>query len=536
MELSLDWNRLLHNGRRKDKSKNEMIFGADKWGLKEVAGGREEIERDYDRILFLAPTRRLSDKTQVFPLEQNDSVRTRLTHSYEVSNLARSIGTQLAYENTSLFSGAEDTKRDGHLTRTLPSLLAAIGLAHDLGNPPFGHQGERAIQDWFSANADKVFPIEDGGIPHIYNDFIKFDGNSQTIRLLTQLQVLNDKFGINLTYATLSAMLKYPQSSAYIAKKNGDIQSWEKDNIGSSVKCPYTKATWKKHGYFHSEAHIIEDVWKETELMEGVRHPITYIMEACDDIAYSVLDAEDIVKKGLASFHDLINHLQHYMECTLEEIQKDTYLSESEKVARLTEIKEKFKLIESTIDASKKKHKEFSDSSLDLTPAELNDVSMQMFRVFAMSKLVGSVTESFAANLHLLMDINKPLKDLMSICSASELCKALKNFDYKWGYKNKSVLKLELEGHNYIHSLMDMLWVGIRGRLSSSQPESSRTPFGEYAYGRVSENYRRVFEDKSNTLPDTYKEAQLLTDAISGMTDSYLIDLHNELKALYKKR
>ncbi|WP_394239964.1 dGTP triphosphohydrolase [Vibrio astriarenae] len=531
----MDWSRLLHNGRRKDKFQiHDTVFGKDNWGIKEAPGMREEIERDYDRILFLAPTRRLSDKTQVFPLEQNDSVRTRLTHSYEVSNLARSIGTQLAYEHDSLFSGNDDINRDGKLTRTLPALLAAIGLAHDLGNPPFGHQGESAIQDWFADKANSIFPKEDGKTPHIYYDFIKFDGNSQTIRLLTQLQVLNDKFGINLTYGTLAAMLKYPQSSAYVARKNEAIQSWKEENQNSSKVCPYTKATWKKHGYFFSEAHIIEDVWKETGLNEGVRHPITYVMEACDDIAYSVLDAEDIVKKGLASFHDLINHLTHYMECSRDKLKNDTKLSDSEKEASLAELNEKFKIIESTIESSNKKHKEFSKPALNLTPAELNDVSMQMFRVFAMGKLVGSVTESFVANSDKLMDTSKPIKDLMSISSANELCDALKNFDYKWGYKNKSVLKLELRGHNYIQSLMDMLWVGIRGRLSSHKPEGSRTPFGEYAYGRISENYRRVFEDNSNELPEEYKEAQLLTDAISGMTDSYLIDLHDELKALYK--
>lgn len=513
--IILDWDKLLHNGRRKDKSNSKLTFG-ESWGLKEKSSAREEIERDYDRILFLAPTRRLADKTQVFPLEQNDSVRTRLTHSHEVSNLARSIGTQLAYEHASLFSENANLTREGKLTRTLPSLLAAIGLAHDLGNPPFGHRGENAMQDWFAAKSESIFPKQDGEIPYIYNDFIKFDGNSQTIRLLTQLQVLNDKFGVNLTYATLAAMIKYPQSSQYIAQRNEDKND--------------KRPTWSKHGYFYSEAQIVEDIWTETGLSEGVRHPLTYIMEACDDIAYSVLDAEDIIKKGLASFHDLINHLKHYMKCATAELKDSKTLTVEQK----NEKKAKFKLIRNTIKSSRKKHLEFSDNSLNLTPSELNDVSMQMFRVYAMSELVPAVTDAFAQNITLLMDNEKPIKDLISLSNASELCEALKKFDNKWGYKNKSVLKLELEGHNFIHSLMDMLWIGIHGRLCRSQPEDSKTPFGEYAYGRISENYRRVFEDKNNQLPDAYKEAQLLTDAISGMTDSYLIGLHNELIALNK--
>ena len=529
----MNWNRLLHNGRRKDKAEKSLLsFGEGSWGLKETKGTREEIERDYDRILFLAPTRRLSDKTQVFPLEQNDSVRTRLTHSYEVSNLARSIGTQLAYEHASLFSVSEHPDREGELTRIIPSLLAAIGLAHDLGNPPFGHQGESAIQAWFKTKGKEFFPKEDGKIPYIYNDFMYFDGNSQTIRLLTQLQILNDKFGINLTYATLSAMLKYPQSSTYVAEKNEALRSSQKENI--SEEYSHTKTTWKKHGYFYSEARIIEDIWKETGLAEGIRHPLTYVMEACDDIAYSVLDAEDIVKKGLASFHDLMNHLKHYMTCELNKVTNDKKLSESEKEEKQANLEEKFKLILETIEESQRKHDEFSAPSLNLTPRELNDMSMQMFRVSAMNKLVSSITKAFADNIERLMDKKEPVKDLMSISNACELCEALKLFDYKWGYKNKSVLKLELEGHNYIYNLMDMLWIGIHGRLNKDNSGNSTTPFGEYAYGRISENYRRVFEDKSNELPDRYKEAQLLTDAISGMTDSYLIDLHDELKALYK--
>ncbi|MCR9845939.1 dGTP triphosphohydrolase [Vibrio antiquarius] len=529
----MSWNKFFHNGRRKDKSEGNKTFGTDAWGVLGVENSREEIERDYDRILFLALTRRLSDKTQVFPLEQNDSVRTRLTHSHEVANLARSIGTQLAYEHTGLFDD-DSSERQWSITRVLPSLLAGIGLAHDLGNPPFGHQGESAIQDWFKNKSLDIFPHEGGKIPNEYNDFIQFDGNSQTIRLLTQLQILNDKFGINLTYGMLAAMLKYPQSSKYVADRKEAIAAWaEEESQGPSPKKP----TWKKHGYFYSESEIIKDVWEETGLKEGVRHPLTYVMEACDDIAYSVLDAEDIVKKGLASYHDLINHLTYYIsdDCAKARIKKDkSDLSDDEVDTLVHELKPRFDVIQATIDASKSKHNKFSNPSLGLTPAELNDMSMQMFRVYAIGNLVQHTTQAFVDNFDGLCPNENPHKDLMSLSIASELCDALKDFDLKWGYKNKSVLKLELEGHGYIQGLMDMLWVGIHGKLDSDDPKDSSTPFGKYAYGRISENYRRVFEDEDNDLPDAYKEAQLLTDAISGMTDSYLIDLHDELKQLHR--
>lgn len=505
----MDWNQLLNSVRRKTKHGLEGKIEPSqeiKCGMNENKEQREEIERDYDRILFLAPTRRLADKTQVFPLEQNDSVRTRLTHSYEVSNLARSVGTQLVYEYPEIFKDYNLDKRNGNLTRSVPSLLAAIGLAHDLGNPPFGHQGEKAIQTWFfkKSVSENIFSLKDKSAYGIYNDFIKFDGNSQTIRLLTQLQILNDKFGVNLTYATLSALIKYPQSSDFIERKK--IESEE--------------VTWNKHGYFFSEKDIIEDVWNETGLKEGVRHPLTYVMEACDDIAYSVLDAEDIVKKGLASYYDLINHLECYVSCNNNSNDKN-----------------KLDVISALCKVSKDKYKEFSHSELNLTPSELNDLSMQMFRVYAIKVLIESVANAFIKNLKNLMVDGNVIPDLMSLGKGSLLCNALKKFDKKWGYKNKEVLKLELSGYNYICGLMDMLWIGIHGRLNDEGNKfKSNTPFGEYVYGRISENYRRVFESKNNELPVDYKEAQLLTDAISGMTDSYLISLYNELFALQEYR
>lgn len=477
----MQWNLLLNNSRRKDCEKNTTRSRGDS---KNEGSGREEIERDYDRILFLAPTRRLADKTQVFPLEQNDSVRTRLTHSYEVSNLARSIGTQLAFDKAHIFADNKLETRNSKLERVIPSLLAAIGLAHDLGNPPFGHQGEKAIQHWFNINR-KFFPEND----ERYNDFFYFDGNSQTLRLLTKLQILNDRYGINLTYATLASVIKYPRSSH------------------SST----SNQNWKKHGFFYSEKEIVEEVWEETGLGEGLRHPLTYIMEACDDIAYSVLDAEDIVKKGLASFQDLIQHLESYSkECRDNTAAVD--------------------VVNTVIRLSLDKFNEFKKNKL--TPSELNDVSMQMFRVFAITELVKAVLSCFEDKLQSFMSISEQPKDIISNSDGVILCKALKEFDMKWGYTNKSVLKLELEGFNYIHNLMNMLWLGVHGRLDKKSGLFWDTPFGNYAYRRISENYRRIFEDENNVLPVSYKEAQLLTDAVSGMTDSYLISLHNELEAM----
>lgn len=141
----LIWEKLLNGSRRKAIAGKTRSLG--------TAVGREEFERDYDRILFAAPTRRLADKTQVFPMEEHDSVRTRLTHSHEVSNLARSIGMRLAFDHAEEVFGPDHERLK--VKRNVPALLAAVGLAHDLGNPPFGHQGEASMQDWFRALAER---------------------------------------------------------------------------------------------------------------------------------------------------------------------------------------------------------------------------------------------------------------------------------------------------------------------------------------------------------------------------------------------
>jgi dGTPase len=420
------------------------------------------MERDYDRILFSAPTRRLADKTQVFPMEPNDYVRTRLTHSYEVSNLARSIGVLLAFEHTDMVFGPDNERLQ--VKRNVPSILAAAGLAHDLGNPPFGHQGEIAIQQWFAKEfAEKT----------LNEDFLKFDGNAQTFRLLTRLQVLNDDFGLNLTVGSLAALVKYP--SVYGSK-----------NLGG----------FKKHGIFKSEETIISEVWKHTGLREGVRHPFAYVMEACDDIAYSIIDAEDTVKKGYASFYDLIDHLES--SAGEDSVTRDV------------------------IDFSRKKNADFRNA--DLSSRELNDISMQMFRVKAIAEMVGSATNTFVANVSKMLDESiQPGFELIKASTSAQLCSAVKAFDLRHGFLHRDVLRLELHGSNYIKSMMSMLWSAI------STPNAEEHPFKRYVFGEISENYRRVY---NTTDKSTYYQCQLLCDAISGMTENYLIKKHAEFKAV----
>ena len=446
----LIWDKLLTPMRRKAIGGGSESIGT---GI-----GREEVERDYDRILFAAPTRRLADKTQVFPQDPSDSVRTRLTHSHEVSNLARSIGVRLAYEHRKEVFG--DYADEAKVERTVPAVLAAAGLAHDLGNPPFGHQGEASMGQWCRDHTKDIEKdIEDA------KDFNEFNGNCQTFRLLSRLQILNDSYGINLTCATLATMMKYPVFSNHCSG-------------------------FKKFGLFQTERDVAKDVWKETGLDEGIRHPLVYVMEACDDIAYSVIDAEDTVKKRYASFNDLMDVLSNSSS----------------------------NLIKSVVDAVVRKNKEFRGEKL--SPAELDELSMQMFRVKAVAEMVKAATDTFVQHIDDILDVTIDREfEIIGQSDAADLCNRLKDFDRSKGYEHPDVLRLELRGHNFITQTMDWLWRSL----------NSDGRFEDYAYSRISENYRRVYEAAGESKSD---KLHLVCDTLSGMTERYLISTHDELKGL----
>ncbi len=444
----LTWDKLLTPQRRKTMRDGPESIG--------TAVGREQVERDYDRVLFAAPTRRLADKTQVFPQDPNDSVRTRLTHSHEVSNLARSIGVRLAYDHRQeVFGDYADKER---VERTVPAVLAAAGLAHDLGNPPFGHQGEESMRQWCRRHAKDADSAA---------DFHGFDGNCQTFRLLTRLQILNDSFGLNLTCATLATLMKYPVFS----------------------KC---LKGFKKFGLFETEREAAEDVWQATGLAEGVRHPLAYVMEACDDIAYSVIDAQDTVRKRFASFNDLID-----------------VLGDSDD-----------KLTRDVVAAARTKNEEFRKERL--SPSELDELSMQMFSVKAIAEMVKAATLTFVSNVNGIMaaTIDRQF-EIVKQSEAADLCRRLKEFDRVNGFDHPDVLRLELYGHNHITQVMDWIW------RSLNNPEGR---FENYVRSRISENYRRVYEDTKKSESD---RLHLLCDAVSGMTDSYLVSIHDELSEVW---
>ena len=234
---------------------------------------RTEFQRDYDRLIFSAPFRRLQNKTQVFPLPGSIFVHNRLTHSLEVSCVGRSLGNKIASELLKLHPELHDT----HISE-IGSIVSAACLAHDLGNPPFGHSGEKAIGTYFSEGKGRTLQAYLSAKE--WDDFTHFEGNANAFRLLTHQFQGRRPGGFVLTYATLAAIVKYPFSSQLAGSK-------------------------QKFGFFTSEeeafqkiAHELglKKISKEGEPLKYCRHPLVYLVEAADDICYQMMDIEDAHK------------------------------------------------------------------------------------------------------------------------------------------------------------------------------------------------------------------------------------------------
>lgn len=246
-----------------------------------IEQSRSAFEQDYDRIIFSHPFRRLQDKTQVHPLPEHDFVHTRLTHSLEVSSVGRSLGRK---------AGEEVLKKHPELAADFSAfdfgaVVAAASLAHDLGNPPFGHAGEDSISDFFSQHEGLSFK---GKVSEEeWADLISFEGNAQGFRLIN-----SNQYGLKLTMATLGAFTKYPCQSLFPSRDK-------------------SKKSQKKFGYFQSEKEIFKQVaqqlgLKQTSDYSWCRHPLTFLVEAAVDICYSIIDLEDGCRLGLVTFEETV--------------------------------------------------------------------------------------------------------------------------------------------------------------------------------------------------------------------------------------
>lgn len=447
---------------------------------------RSVFQQDYDRLLFSTPVRRLADKTQVWPMDENDGVRTRLTHSHEVANLARSIGTRA-------FMGARERFRDGAgepvgLGETIQPMLLAIGLGHDLGNPPFGHQGEAAIGRWFQRRAAWIFTHTKEGcaelpqpVPEALRpEFTEFDGNPQSLRLLTKLQTHIDGIGLDLSAATLAAGLKYP---VHISNRDKN------------------RALAKKCGYFESECDVVDWIRDATGLLEGQRHPLTWIMEACDDIAYSVLDVDDLLKKGMMSPDDVLVILRRKIG------QHST----------VTEIASRFAVVEAK----------------DLVPEIQRDIKIQYLRALLIKELIGHASKAFVAHSEAIFEYHHE-KALMD---DSPLCEELKTVAQQNAFAHPAVLRAEAQGAAAVDDLMTALWEAISDRKDQPNLRSKRrSARAKYVFSLISPNYieQAVISSKLEgpASGQRYRELRLLTDMVSGMTDSFAMKFWKDVSSV----
>lgn len=420
---------------------------------------RSEFERDYDRLIFASPFRRLQDKAQVFPLEHNDFVRTRLTHSLEVSTLGRSLGRQVA-------ARIRQERGEELLSDDVGTIVATTCLAHDIGNPPFGHFGESVIQAWFKTFFQNHPDITKALTPAQQNDFLNFDGNAQGLRILTFLQSLGHDNGLNLTAATLASFMKYVVPSDRIQKQ---------------------PKSHSKVGYFQSEAAKVAKV-RALVGLEEVRHPLVYLMEAADDIAYSVVDVEDAFKKRVLSSDLFLAALE------------DGHLP-----AEQQWLVDKFKrrLVDQTVPREER-----------LTSA------IQWFRIDSIGIMFQAVVEQFSADYEAILEGTLE-SELMERSSAKILHGLLKKVGKEHIYGAPEILKLEVFGDRVIRGLLERF-------VPASLVEKPKLNTLEgKLYALMSPSMRSLQE--RHTQRTTYDRLQLALDHICGMTDTYAVMMYEQL-------
>ncbi len=287
----MNWRQLISNKR----------FGLE--DLHEVRkDDRTEFQRDYDRLIFSAPFRRLQNKTQVFPLPGSIFVHNRLTHSLEVSCVGRSLGSTIAIKLLAKHPELAET----HISE-IGAIVSAACLAHDLGNPPFGHSGERAISTYFSEG--KGLALKEQFSSMEWEDLTHFEGNANAFRLLTHQFEGRRKGGFVMTYSTLASIVKYPYSSQLAGKKS-------KFGFFITEEDDYRKIA--------DELGIIR-VSKEGEASKYVRHPLVFLVEAADDICYQMMDIEDAHKLKLLTTRETIGLFESFFDEKRKNRAKEIY-------------------------------------------------------------------------------------------------------------------------------------------------------------------------------------------------------------------
>lgn len=474
----MNWEQLLSTKRNRGGSgKNRYVRNTDL---------RSEFEKDYHRIIGSASFRRLQDKTQVFPLDKSDFIRTRLTHSLEVSSFAKSLGQNIG-ENILVYK--KDPSFTPRMKEDICSILQCAGLIHDIGNPPFGHFGEDTIREWFQKNLPVMeyhgTPIDTILTPQMREDFYHFEGNAQALRLVSKLHFLVDENGMNLTYALLSTIIKYPVSSLEMNPKSGDIKD-------------------RKMGYYFADQEIFGDISKETGT-NGKRHPLTFILEAADDIAYKTADIEDAFVKGFLSYHKLLEELTE-----LQELYFRGGGGGFQPADKLTELYLR----------AKEMHVE--------NPEEY---AIKNWIVRVQGFVINCATYGFTSNYQAIMQGTYG-HDLFYQTFAEKLMDLLGDLAFREVFTSEPIYRMEVTEATMLDFLLDKFMTAIIKYDDKTQKLDS---IDERMVSFISSNYKKAYHYHArgkSEIERLYLRILLVTDYVCGMTDSYAKRLYQELKAI----
>ncbi len=474
----MNWEQLLSTKRSRGSSnKNKYLKNTDL---------RSEFEKDYHRIIGSASFRRLQDKTQVFPLDKSDFIRTRLTHSLEVSSFAKSLGQNIG-ENILLYK--KDPGFTPRMKEDICSILQCAGLIHDIGNPPFGHFGELAIREWFERNLPILKfhgePIDQILTERMREDLYHFEGNAQALRLVSKLHFLVDEHGMNLTYALLNTIVKYPVASDEIDPKSGNIKD-------------------KKLGYYLADENIFREIQEATGT-NGRRHPLTFILEAADDIAYKTADIEDAFIKGFISYQKLLEEL------TELQVMYGKSDANAFNPARL---------LDELYLRGKDKHVE-----------DPEEYAIKNWIVRVQGFLINCATYGFTSNYNEIM-AGRYEHDLFYHTFAEKLMDMLGDLAFREVFTSDTIYRMEVAEATMIDYLMDRF---VSAVIKYDDKEEKMGTLDIRMVSFISSNYKNAYHFQAQGKSDEerlYLRLLLVTDYICGMTDSYAKRLYQELKAI----
>ena len=467
----MEWKTLLSPGRERESP-----------GRSKSTDLRSEFEKDYHRIIGSASFRRLQDKTQVFPLDKSDFIRTRLTHSLEVSSLGKSLGQNIG-ENILKFR--RNSGFTPKMKEDISHILECAGLIHDIGNPPFGHFGEVAIREWFARNLPKLSfcgqPAADMLSEQMKQDFYHFEGNAQALRLVTKLHYLVDEHGMNLTYALLNTIIKYPVPSTGIRRDSGNIKD-------------------KKMGYYLADEAVFRRVTEATGAGSN-RHPLTYILEAADDLAYKTADIEDAFVKGFITYYTLEREL-----APLERNYPESPFKPLEKLRQL------------------------HDRGTKKGVSNPESYAVKNWIISAQGFLISCATFGFTSNYDSIMEGTFG-HDLFHGTYGEKLMDLLGDMAYRRVFSSMEIYKMEVAESAILDNLMDKL---VRAVLYYDTDVRQDT-IDKRVVSFISDNYKNAYKlqaEGKSEAEKLYLRLLLVTDYVCGMTDSYAKRLYQEMNGI----